>query len=89
MTDLLTDLERRALDLTGELAGLFGEIVGPERSRGGDLAEIVAAIHVLQRYLMSQAAARAYPGQYRALGQIIETTTGPEGPEERTHHGSG
>lgn len=79
MDDLLTEVERRALALTGELAGLFGEIVGPESSRHGDLTEIVSAIHVLQRYVMSQAAARAYPGQYRALGQHINrsATTGP------------
>lgn len=79
MAELLTDLERRALALTGELAGMFGAIVGPESSRHGDMAEIVAAIHVLQRYLMSQAAARAYPGHYRALGEHLDTsaTTGP------------
>jgi hypothetical protein len=81
MDELLTPAERRALDLTGELAGLFGEIVGNESSRHGDLTEIVSAIHILQRYLMSQAAARAYPGQYRALGEHIATsaTTGPAG----------
>lgn len=79
MDELLTDLERHALDLTGELAGLFGEIVGPESSRDGDLTEIVSAIHILQRYLMSQAAARAYPDQYRALGEHIRPSaaTGP------------
>jgi hypothetical protein len=75
--DLLTPLEHRALALTGELAGLFGEIVGQDQSRYGDLAEIVSAIHILQRYVMSQAAARAFPDLYRPLGGTIGGSPGP------------
>jgi hypothetical protein len=42
---------------------------GPTRTE--DLAELTAAIHVIQRTVMAQAAARAYPGEFRLLGEVI------------------
>jgi hypothetical protein len=47
--------------------------VGDGPTRAADLAELTAAIHVIQRAVMAQAAARAYPGQYRPLGEAIPT----------------
>lgn len=69
--ELLTDDEKRALELTGELANLFSRIIGSEPSGVGDTNEMVGHIHVLQRMLMSQAAARAYPEEYRLLGGSV------------------
>lgn len=73
MDELLTDDEKEALDLTGRLVGLLGRIIaaGGEDSGYGDTTEVVFAIHILQRYVMSQAAARAYPQDYRLLGGRI------------------
>lgn len=69
--ELLTEAEHRAMDLTVELVRTLAEIVGPDRSRGGDMAELVAAVHAIQQSVMSQAAARAYPERYRLLGEIL------------------
>lgn len=100
MTDLLTDDEKHALELSGELANLVSKIIhAPRQSHqqiqskvqmevGGvskwqqrdhllkscvenDWAEVAAAFHVIQRYIMSNAAARAYPELCRPLGGII------------------
>ncbi len=71
MDELLTDDEKRALELTGELASLFARIIGDGPSRSGDLNEMVAHIHVLQRTLGSQAAARRYPTEFRLLGHTL------------------
>lgn len=68
MSEMLTDDERRALKMTADLANLFGTIVGQGRPRPYDLAEIVGHIHALQHMLLAQAAARAYPSEYRLLG---------------------
>lgn len=68
---LLTNDEKLALALTGTLANLFGKIVGKSSSRDGDLNEIVGEIHNLQARLMGQAAARAYPQQFRLLGETL------------------
>jgi hypothetical protein len=42
-------------------------------TREDDLAELRAAIHVVQRAVLAQAAARAYPGEFRLLGGVVET----------------
>jgi len=71
MTDpgLLTEAEHRAMDLTVELVNLIaGEIVGHGRTRESDLNELVRDIHAVQRTILKQAAARAYPDRYRLLG---------------------
>lgn len=71
MDELLTDDEKRALELTGELENLFGRIVGNGSSRSFDLNEVCGHIHVLQHMLMAQAAARRYPTEYRLLGRTL------------------
>lgn len=70
MADLLTDAERKALALTGELANLVGReiITGPQRA---DWNEFALRIHAVQHMIMAQAAARAYPDEFRLLGSTI------------------
>lgn len=69
MTDLLTPDEHRALDLTAELARLLlGSIVIDGPARDQDLGEAITHVHSIRHTIMAQAAARAYPEQYRLLG---------------------
>lgn len=71
-SDLLTADEREAIRRAGHLYALIaGCIVGYGPTRKDDLAEIRAAIHVIQRAVESQAAARAYPREFRLLGLEI------------------
>ncbi len=78
--ELLTEDEKRALTLTGELVNLIsGRIIGDAPSRAGDVNEVVGHIHALQRMLMAQAAARAYPSEYRLLGGAVKEASG--GPD--------
>lgn len=72
MSALLTADEREAMRLTAELANTLGRVVGDGRTRLDDLRELVAPIHVIQHAIMSQAAARAFPTEFRLLGGIIE-----------------
>lgn len=67
--DLLTREERCILQDLGDIASRMAEIVGQGPSRGGDIAEVVSVVHVLQNMILSQAACRAYPGVYRLLGE--------------------
>ena len=70
--NLLEPAELRAIDLTAELASLLFVICGPDAP--ADLDELVHHLHVIQRYIGSQAAARAYPGKFRPLGQTLRTS---------------
>lgn len=71
--ELLTEAEHRAMALTVELVNLLAaEVIGRERSRSGDVAEVVAHIHGIQHIIMSQAAARAYPDRYRLFGEVLD-----------------
>lgn len=71
---LLTADEREAVRQAGQLYVLIaGRVVGHGRTRNEDLTEIRAAIHVIQRAVESQATARAYPKEFRLLGEEIPT----------------
>lgn len=72
MTDLLTADEREAMVLTVNLTDVLHRVVGDGSSRGGDLRELLGHIHGIQQAVLSQAAARAYPDDFRLLGQTIE-----------------
>lgn len=69
---LLTDLEQETIEALGNIWNNLCLIVGSGLCRENDLAELVIPIHTLQRYIMGQAAARAYPDQYRLLGKMFE-----------------
>lgn len=76
---LLTDAEHKAIDLTAELWSLLcREIVGQDRSRDRDLAELAAHIHAIQNDVLAQAAARAYPDRYRLLGGTLRARVVPQ-----------
>ena len=66
---LLTDTEQLVVQRAAELYNLICEAVpeGPNRAR--DIAELVPHIHAIQRTFMAQAAARAFPEIYRAMGE--------------------
>lgn len=70
---LLTDKERAAIRIAGDLWGALCDIVADTDPvvRLGDLQELIAPIHVIQRYVMGQAAARAYPAEFRLLGSRL------------------
>lgn len=67
MTDLLTPDEHEALELTADLGRVMRRVIGNDN--GPDVAEAVAALHVIQNMVRGQAAARAYPDRYRLLGK--------------------
>ena len=68
MSDLLTETEHEAMDLTAELMRAMRQIMG-DANIAGDLNEAAAHIHGIQNMILANAAARAYPDRYRLLGQ--------------------
>lgn len=66
---LLSEDEHRAIEMAGELGALLRQIIGDGPTAAADWNEFAAPIHVIQRDVMKQAAARAYPDRYRLLGQ--------------------
>lgn len=69
--DMLTIQERSLIVKLGECWDQFTKICGTERSRKDDLQEVFHHIHALQIAVMAQAAARAYPDEFRLLGGLI------------------
>jgi DNA-binding transcriptional MocR family regulator len=69
---LLTDAERRVVDLMGGAYTLLrDEVVGHGPTREADLAELITPIHIVQRAVQAQAAGRADPLHNRLLGEVI------------------
>jgi hypothetical protein len=64
----LTAQEKDAIGLTVELADMLDRIVGDGPTRDADLTELISHVHAIQRSIMAQAAARAYPDKFRLLG---------------------
>lgn len=65
----LTIAEHKALELTAQLWNqLAGQVIKDGPSGDLDRQELAAHIHAIQRAVMAQAAARAYPGLFRLLG---------------------
>lgn len=68
----MTEAEHEAVSLLGSVATLFSkEICGTDETRDSDIAEFFGRIHDLQNAVLAQAAARAYPNQYRLVGKRI------------------
>lgn len=74
MSDLLTQAEHNAVTTAALLANQVAEIVGDGPSRDADMAEAVHHIHAVQRMILAQAAARAYPDRYRLLGDTVKVS---------------
>lgn len=69
---LLTADEHEAIRLLGKVANLLARsIIADGPTRGHDTDEAFFHVHALQRMVGSQAAARAYPDQFRLLGSTI------------------
>jgi heterodisulfide reductase subunit B len=66
---LLNADEHRAMDLSSDLINLVAKIAAHGGASHYDMAEMVAHLHAIQNAILGQAAARAYPARYRALGQ--------------------
>ena len=72
MSEILTEHETQAVQMAAELWNhLCHHVVGRDRTRDADLAELIVHIHAIQQAVMSNAASRAYPGQCRALGGTL------------------
>lgn len=71
-TELLTTAEHQIVADLGEIWGRLHGIVGSGPSRRADLDELRQHIHALQSAVLSQAAARAYPNEYRQLGESLK-----------------
>lgn len=65
---LLTDIEKDALQQLALFSATIKNVLLDGPSKAHDWAEIVADVHHLQQAVLSQAAARAYPNEYRLLG---------------------
>lgn len=70
--ELLTEAERLLVHELGAWWGSFIAVVGADVSRDGDLDEAIAHVHALQRMVLKQAAARAYPMEFRLLGGRVQ-----------------
>lgn len=68
----LTPDELAAMDTTVTLVHQLRAIVGDGPTRTADMNEFIVLIHGIQRGIMSQAAARAYPDRFRLLGGTVE-----------------
>jgi hypothetical protein len=69
VSEMLTPAEHAALDMTRMLAGAVAPILGGGPEMQHDWNEFVQHLHAIQHMIMAQAAARAYPGMYRLLGE--------------------
>lgn len=83
--DLLTDDEHECVRLLGQASALMTRIVAEGPTRAADIAELYGHVHVLQRTIGSQAAARAFPARYRLLGSTLrpEARQPAQEPSER------
>lgn len=68
--DLLSELDREALEQAVVLWSTLQKIVGRGTPRNSDLREMMDHIHAIQNCIMSQAARRAFPDQFRMLGEV-------------------
>lgn len=76
MSEILTADEVEAIRQAGRLySHLADKVVGRGPTRESDLAEIRDAIHKIQHAVMSQAAGRLWPDEYRLLGETLTGST--------------
>jgi hypothetical protein len=67
--DLLTADEHEAVRMAGRLYTFIAErVVADGPTKDDDLAELRAVVHVIQRAVLANAAARAFPTEIRKLG---------------------
>jgi hypothetical protein len=78
MAELLTDLERDIVKDAGRLWNKICAAIPDGPTRASDLEELIVPIHLIQRYFMGQAAVRAYPGEFRGLGDSLTDPNGDD-----------
>jgi hypothetical protein len=63
-----------AMELTAELVKVLVKIVDEQKgvTADDDKRELIYHVHVIQRAILAQAAARAYPGRFRLLGGVVD-----------------
>lgn len=66
----LNEFENAIADKIADLAADFIHLVGEGETAAADFAEILPHLNALLQSVTSQAAARAHPGLYRALGEL-------------------
>lgn len=79
--ELLTPPELEVMDRTADLVNMVAGVMGHGPTREGDWAEFVFHVHGIQRMILKQAAARAYPGRFRLLGEdpwYLDPDSGPK-----------
>ncbi len=74
---LLTEDEQLAINQAGALWKILRKITANRSTRTNDLNELAFHIHAIQRAVMAQAAARAYPNEYRLLGDVLPEVSTP------------
>lgn len=65
---LLSEVEHHTVDLLSEVWECLEAIIGDGPTAPGDRAHAQDHVLALQRMILAQAAARAYPASYRLLG---------------------
>jgi hypothetical protein len=75
--ELLTEQEHAVLSTLADAWNLFQKILADGDTRSEDQVEFMIHLHVCQRMVMGQAAARAYPHRYRLLGDVIHSEETP------------
>lgn len=74
MSELLTADEKKVINDAGQLWNAIAKLVPSGPTRDADLKELVVHVHSIQRAVMANAAARAYPDEFRILGGIVGDT---------------
>jgi hypothetical protein len=70
--ELMTEAEHTAVELAGKLwTHIVTKVIGRGHTRQADVREVTTLVHHIQRAVMAQAAARAYPDRYRRLGDVL------------------
>jgi hypothetical protein len=69
---LLTDEERNLVATLGYTTYTFSKICGKGDTRDPDQDEWARHVNALQNMVLAQAAARAYPEEFRLLGETFE-----------------
>jgi hypothetical protein len=77
VSELLTPLERQAVQQFADAWNTLCHVVGNGSTRERDLAEAAVHLHALQQMVLAQAAARAYPDLYRLAGETVRTDNPP------------
>ena len=68
----LSEQEFEAMQKSADLAVVMRKIIGDGPNAYYDWVEATVHIHAIQNMILSQAAARSYPTQFRLLGEKLE-----------------